>query len=101
MTDTPEDDGFITCFPATATAATDLWGTPGCLGAAISAAQATKDLLIALAGDGVHPADNVGSGETLACLAEAIRLTHAEMLGTDSDDDQLAGAARRYLEDRA
>lgn len=99
MTQEPEDDGFVTCFPVPS-GATDLCGVGGCLGAAISAQQAARDLVFALA-HGVHPADNVGTGETLASLAQVIWLTHGAMPDTDERDDRLAAAAERYLEDRS
>lgn len=73
------------------------------LAAAAQAQGAACDMIESARDGGARPMDNVGSGDTLTCLADGLRLL---IEATDDNDDpeadinQLHGALIRFLETR-
>lgn len=74
---------------------------PRKLFAAASQASAASTDLIEAGRDGrISAVDNVGSGDTLALLVDATRLT-IEAMGIQEHDNQLYGALVKWTEENA
>ncbi|KJS43534.1 MAG: hypothetical protein VR71_10070 [Roseovarius sp. BRH_c41] len=68
------------------------------LAAAEQTSSASFDLIEAAREGKICPVGNIRGGDTLAILADAMRLLIEVMPGEDEDRDQLLGAVTRYLE---
>lgn len=68
------------------------------LAAASAASTATSDLIEAARGDHVSANGNVGSGETLVALADALRLLLDAISAETEEETQLHGAVVRFLD---
>ncbi|MBY6120230.1 hypothetical protein KUV64_13920 [Mameliella alba] len=71
------------------------------LAAASAASAATTDMIEAAREGEIKPVSNVGSGEALTMLADAMRLLMEANPIVADDANQLHGALIRFLEERS